>query len=165
MTFPLSARNYLIKALSGTPVVLDQLLKGRTVNDPIWDLRPDPVRFTLRELLAHLADWEPIWLERFVRMRDESRPFLPSVDEGQLAISNGYGQLDPLQSLARFKSGREAVVKMLDGLTIADWDRTGERESVGPLTLQMMASYVLSHDGYHMLQVVEWLNLAEVSGV
>lgn len=155
----------MLKALSGSPAVLEQLLKGRTVEDPIWDFKPDPVRFSLRELLAHLADWEPIWLERFIRMRDESRPFLPSVDEGQIAAARGYSNLDPIHSLARFRVGREDLVKMLDTLSTSDWDRTGEREFVGPLTLQMMASYVLSHDGYHLLQVVEWLNLAEVSRV
>ena len=159
MNFPASARNYLLKALAGTPDVLEQLLGDRTANDPIWDFCPDPVRFTLREVVAHLADWEPIWQERFERARDGSRPFLPSVDEGVMAVDRDYRHQNPIENLKRFREGRMAVVKVLDGLSTADWDRTCEREFVGPLTIQMMAGYVLSHDGYHLQQVASYLKL------
>ena len=158
MTFPTPARNYLLKALAATPDILERLLIGRGSDDPIWDRSPDPIRFTLREMVAHLADWEPIWTERFVRTRDESRPFLPSIDEGQLAAARDYSHQDPIPNLARFRAGRQELVKVLDGLSNTDWDRVCEREFVGPLTLQMMATFVLSHDGYHLQQVVQWLS-------
>jgi len=157
MTFPPSARNYLIKALGGTPDVLEFLLKDLAPDNPLWDYSPDPVRFSLREVVAHLGDWEAIWCERVTRTRDESRPFLPSIDEGQLAITHDYKYVDPLRSLAKFREGRAELVILLDSLNGPDWDRLCEREFVGPLTMQMMASYVLSHDGYHLHQVVEWL--------
>ena len=157
MTFPASARNYLLKALAGTPDVLEQLLANRAVDDPLWDFSPDPVRFTLRQVMAHLADWEPIWKERFERTRDESRPFLPSIDEGQMEIDLDYSHQNPLENLRRFRAGRAEFVKVLDSLETADWDRPCEREFVGPLTLQMMAGYVLSHDGYHLQQVATYL--------
>lgn len=158
MTFPPSARNYLIKALAGMPNVLDRLLMDLGPDDPRWDMSPDPLRFSLREVVAHIADWEPIWLERFTRTQGESRPFLPSVDEGQLAIANDYKHQDPIQNLARYRKGRAELVKFLDTLEGADWSKLAEREFVGPLTMQMMASYVLSHDGYHLSQIVEWLS-------
>jgi uncharacterized damage-inducible protein DinB len=107
--------------------------------------------------LAHLADWEPIWVERVSRVRDETNPLLLSVDEGHLAEFHDYSHQDPLENLDRYKAGRIELVKVLDGLAQTDWERTCEREFVGPLTMQMLASYVLSHDGYHMHQVVEWL--------
>jgi len=157
MTYPPSARNYLIKALAGMPDVFDKLLLELGVDHPVWDICPDPVRFSLREVMAHLADWEPIWVNRVCRTRDETRPFLPSIDEGQLAIAGDYKNRDPHESLARFREGRAKLVSTLDGLAATDWERVAEREFVGPLTMQMLATYVLSHDGYHLHQVVEWL--------
>jgi len=157
MTYPPPARNYLIKALGGMPDVFDHLLSGLGPDDPRWDKSPDPIRFTLREMAAHLADWEPIWAERLCRVRDETRPLLPSIDEGQLAIANDYKHQAPLESLHRFRAGRAKVVGILNDLSSPDWEKVAEREFVGPLTMQMLASFVLSHDGYHLHQVVEWL--------
>ena len=156
MQFPKPARNYLLKALAGNPAVLKRILGNIPADSPVWDSKPDPERFSLKEVLAHLADWEPIWKERFERLRDENHPFLQSIDEGELAITNNYAEQDPLANLARFAEGRVALVKVLETLTDTDWEQTGNREFVGPLTTQMLACLVLSHDGYHLHQAVEW---------
>jgi hypothetical protein len=154
MPYPVAARDYLLKALETTPLLITALLEGKA---PQWDRRPDPERFTLREVLAHLADWEPIWLERVKCMATEDFPFLPSVDESALVIENDYANCDPEESIAKQRQGRAALVRFLSPLPIEAWDRTGNREFVGVLTLQQQAAMTLSHDGYHLRQIVEWL--------
>lgn len=156
MPLPDAARDYLLKALDGTPVVLAALLGERSDDDPIWDKRPDPDRFTLREALAHLADWEPIWLERVAKIRTGSHPFLPSIDEGALAISNHYDTISPSESLRRFRDGRAACIENFKAIDRDAWDLTCDREFVGILTLQQLIYYVLAHDAYHLRQVAEW---------
>ena len=52
---PSLARIYLISALEGTPDVLNGFLAPLGPEDQRWDFRPDPERFTLREVVAHLA--------------------------------------------------------------------------------------------------------------
>ena len=69
-------RNYLLAGLAATPDILDALLKDAADDSPLWDARPDLERFTIREALAHLADWEPIWQARIIRIRDEDSPEL-----------------------------------------------------------------------------------------
>ncbi len=154
MPLPIAARDYLLKALSGTPYVLEALLKE--VDDSVWDKRPDPERFTLREVLAHLADWEPIWLERVTRIANDDRPFLPSVDESALAVENDYAASSPAESIQRYREGRSALIAYLSTLPDEAWDRTCDREFVGILNLQQQAFFALAHDGYHMKQVAEW---------
>ena len=154
MPFPAAARDYLLKALDATPVVLTALLRRA---DPDWDHRPDADRFTLREALAHLADWEPIWLERVRGIASGEHPLLPSVDESALAIENRYAESSPEVSLDKFRSGRKELVAYLATLPDSAWDFTGDREFVGELTLQQQAAFALSHDGYHLRQVAEWL--------
>ncbi|HVT10741.1 MAG TPA: DinB family protein [Fimbriimonadaceae bacterium] len=157
MPLPDAARDYLLKALDGTPVVLSALLGSRPDDDPIWDRRPDPERFTLREVLAHLADWEPIWLERVTQVRTGSHPFLPSIDEGALAVANGYESAIPSESLRRFVDGRRACVDCLRTVGADEWDLTCDREFVGELTLQQLAYYILAHDAYHLRQAAEYM--------
>src|SRR5205823_12464234 len=100
---------------------------------PVWDFRPDPDRFTLREMVAHLADWEPIFMERFQRTRSETEPRLPDYDEGKIAIERDYAHSDPIANLARFRAGRASLVTFLQSLDDADWERTGDREPYGPM--------------------------------
>lgn len=157
MTFPQRTLDYLLPALAGTPDVLDGFLKAVPSGDPLWDFRPDPARFTLREIVAHLADWEPIWLERVTRTRDENQPSLPDVDEGGLVIEHDYAHSDPHESLARFRKGRVTLVAFLRSLQASDWERTGLREGVGPVTLVAHMVWTLGHDGYHTQQVAQWL--------
>src|SRR5689334_12368800 len=101
------ARRYVLAGLSSTPEVLATILKGLDSSDSAWDFRPDPERFTLREMVAHLADWDPIFLHRLERIRDEDNPNLPDLDEGQIAIESDYAHQDPVENLNRFRQGRE----------------------------------------------------------
>lgn len=85
------AIDYVLNGLEAAPLVQARLLKDCTE----WDARPELDRFTLREMIAHLADWEVIWMDRVVRFTTEVHPYLESIDEGQIAIDNDYANLDP----------------------------------------------------------------------
>ncbi len=158
MPLPAKVRDhYLLCALEGTPDVLDGFLKDRPSDDPIWDFRPDPERFTLREIVAHLADWDPIFLMRMRRTRDETEPQLEDIDEGRIAIEHDYAHSDPQAQLARFRDGRVTLVAYLRTLQEADWQRLAHRELLGPITLEAQAVLAAGHDGYHTQQVAQWL--------
>lgn len=162
---PPFVRKYLLAALAGTPDVLDGFLKAIPDGDPFWDFRPYPERFTLREVLAHLADWEPIFLERMIRIRDEAQPDLPSYDEGQYVLENDYAHQSPQANLVRFREGRARMHAFLQGLDPESWERTGRFLMDGPAnsqqtTLEAWAVEVIGHDGYHTQQVAQWRALA-----
>ena len=154
---PPNARKYMLTALDVNPVLLDHLLGGLAESSPVWDFRPDPTRFTLREMTAHLADWEVIFLERATRMRQEDGPFLPDIDEGQIAEERGYSRLSPQESLRRFREGRARQTAFLRSLSDAEWERPGMRELVGAVSIGGQTAMVLGHDGYHLGQALEWL--------
>ena len=148
---------YFLTALSGTPDVLESLLQKIPVESATWDFRPDPERFTLREVMAHLADWNPIFLGRLERTLAEEDPLLPDIDEGQIAIENDYAHSNPHDSLGRFREGRAELMAFLRTLEGSDWERTAQRPPLGNLTMEQLAIMILSHDGYHTQQVAQWL--------
>jgi hypothetical protein len=53
-------QRYLFTALESTPFLFTQSLRDLTSHEA--DLRPDPQRFSIREIMAHLAHWEEIFL-------------------------------------------------------------------------------------------------------
>ena len=149
---------YLCSGLAAAPSVLGRLLDGAT--DDEYDFRPDPDRFTLREVVAHLADWEPIWLRRMEAMAREETPLLPGYDESQFAIDHDYAHADVAGELAKFREARARTVAFLGGLTPAQWARTGRHGDWGTVTVYDLAALVCGHDGYHLGQAVEWRDAA-----
>ena len=149
---------YLVSSLEGTPTVLSTLVANVSADSPVWDARPDLERFTLREMIAHLADWEPVCRERIFRTRAEENPHLPNWDEEQAAQIGDYAHTNPYESLLWFTERRAATVALLNTLKDEDWARTAQRENVGVLSIEQQAFLILAHDGFHLRQTVELMN-------
>ncbi|MCA1596932.1 MAG: DinB family protein [Chloroflexi bacterium] len=147
-------RRYLFTALESAPGLFTVLLDKLTGAEA--DRRPDPDRFTLREVMAHLADWELIFLQRMERVCTEDFPEIPGIDEGQRAIDQGYGSTDPLEQLELFRERREQTVQYLRDRSPEEWQRSGNRREIGVLTLESLATLLPLHDMYHLDQAAEW---------
>ncbi|MBV9868505.1 MAG: DinB family protein [Abitibacteriaceae bacterium] len=147
-------RKYLFTALEAAPDLFDHLLKGLTEAEA--DRRPDPERFTIREIMAHLADWDAVFLARMTRVRDEDEPTIEGYDEGQRAIDLYYDRTDPTEQSRLFRERRVQLVKFLRSLEAADWQRACLRPEIGRLTFEGMALLVPLHDTYHLEQVAAW---------
>lgn len=151
-------RAYMVHGLSATPVVLEELLAG--ITEAELDRRPDPERFTIREAVAHLADWEEVWRERMIAMRDTNHPTLPGYDEGQWAIDHDYAHADIVREVAKFREARARTAAFLSALSGAQWERPGAHAEAGEMTIGTLAALVLGHDGYHLRQIIEWKKAA-----
>ena len=154
---PERIHTYLLIDLDSAPAVLAQLVAGVTN----WDRRPDPDRFTLREMVAHLADWDSVFLGRLTQTRDEENATLHGLDEGQVALDNDYAHADPHECLARYAAGRKQTVAFLRGLAPEQWGRNGTHTEVGPISMEAQAVLIAVHDGYHRQQA---LDLAAFAG-
>ncbi len=157
MGFIKVTRNYLVPGIEGTPETLGELLKELPADAALWDFRPDPNRFTLREAVAHLAEWDAIFDGRIRRTLAEQQPILPDADEGQLALDHDYAHADPLQQIQLFRERRAGLSTFLRGLNEEDWQRVGIREPLGPLTIEMQIALILGHDAYHLRQAAQYL--------
>ncbi len=149
--------NYVLHGLDASPNTLATILKGLDEKSPLWEVRPGPERFTLRESVAHLADWEPIWVQRMTRIVSEDTPSLPSIDEGEMAVLHDYAHASPTESLRKYKEERKKVVAFLRERKETDWARQGNREGAGLMSLFEIAAMILGHDGYHMTHALECL--------
>lgn len=158
---PPFVREYTLIALAGAPDVLEALLAGVAPTDPVWDRRPDPARFALREVVGHLADWNDVFLGRIARTRDEDRPSLTFRRPEDVAQATGSFGAEPSASLARFRAGRAEMSPVLRALTPEQWERVGSLpghpQITGDVSIEAWIVAAVGHDGYHMKQVAEWL--------
>lgn len=150
-------RKSLLLALYGAPTVLDVLLSSLHAGEAAWDTHPDPDRFSIREITAHLADWDSIWLDRIKLTASVSKPAIEPRDEEALAIENDYAHSDPSANCSFFHERRLALIQYLQSLKEEDWERIGRRPDFGDVSIQDQASYILTHDSYHLEQVSLWV--------
>lgn len=148
------AQRYLFTALHSAPDVFDRLLDGLTPAEA--DYRPDADRFTIREVIAHLAEWEPIFLERIRRICQEEVPLLEGYDEEALAIEHDYAHSDVWVQARLFRERREELVTFLQSLTPEQWHRLGNRPEIGMVSIEGIALLIPLHDTYHANQIGEY---------
>jgi DinB superfamily len=147
-------QRYILSGLRATPQVYAKLLEGTT--DEEADRRPDPDRFSIREAIAHMADWDEIFLKRGERIRDEEIPLLPGYDEGQLALERNYAAMPVAESLERFIQSRAVLMAFFESLQSTDWERQGNRDEIGMISLSELSIMILGHDGYHAEQFIRY---------
>lgn len=159
MPIPQYMIGYLKSALAATPDLLSHLLLG--VHPDSLDAHVDEDRFSIREVVCHLSDWDEIILNRVKRMVTEQNPILEDIDEGQVAIDRNYGDQDIDAKLASFRMNREDLIIYLAGLNIDDWDRTAVKEPIGTVTVQQIISIYVAHDLYHLEQISRYRRATE----
>lgn len=154
---PEPVRAYVLNSADHMPATLSALLSHLPPDSPVWETRPDADRFSLREIVAHLADWDDVWKERFTRTVSENAPQLNRPDVNQRMKEKGYAQADPQESLAHLIQSRDALTAWLRALPADAWDRLAHLDRMGDLTLETQATLILAHDAYHLRQIAEWL--------
>lgn len=142
---------YLFPALKLTPVLLERAVL--TVPYRKWDEPTLPGRFSPREVVAHLADWEPIMCGRIEQCVSNPGSKIESYDEGELADSNNYRGSDLFERLQVFQVQRAMTVRMLEGLKPELWSRSALHEQWGPMTVSDFGNFLACHDVYHIEQL------------
>ena len=147
---------YGLSALENNAVVLSYLLRDLSFDSPRWDARPDPERFTLREIVAHLTDFDMVKRERFEHMIRENVPELPNWDAEEAA--RHYVNRHPGHDLERLLESRRSFAAWLEGLSEREWECTGIHPMLGTFSVKEGVHLILGHDAYHLRQVTEWLD-------
>lgn len=139
---------YNLRALEMTPRLIERELKR--LGEAGFDQRPDPERFTPREAISHLVDWEPIMLSRIKVGVDSPGETLQVFDEGQMAADHDYASKDALVEAAKFKSLRAETIRYVGGLTRADFCKKVIHPERGEMSVDDLVHMLVSHDVYHL---------------
>ena len=118
-----------------------------------WSRRPEPNRWSVGEILAHLADAELVvsWRLRLVL----GSPGVPiqAFDQDVWASTFNYARQDPKRSLETFRVLRENNLAMLKSVPKQLWDNFGMHSERGKETVAHMVKLYAGHDQNHLLQI------------
>jgi hypothetical protein len=146
---------YLVRALEMTPRLAEHELRRGAAD---FDIRPNPDRFSMREVIAHLADWEPIMLTRIKTGVDTPGATINAYDEGKMAIDHKYSASDPMERLRAWKGDRAKSIEYIKSLSDEDFAKPVIHPERGQMLVGDIAHMLVSHDIYHLEQLAEMTN-------
>jgi uncharacterized damage-inducible protein DinB len=116
--------------------------------------------WSVTEILCHLHDADEISLKRVRLMRDQDHPFLAAYDQEQLARERNYTAQHWRDAFESFKQIRAQYVAELSALTAEQWQRSGQHEEVGRVTIEGSVAHMAAHDMIHAAQIARQLGRA-----
>jgi hypothetical protein len=140
-----------LEVQASTAKKLERLIKGI----PLSKLRkrPAPDKWSVSEILTHLADAE---IAGSFRMRlILSAPGTPvaAFDQDAWVVSGHYDKRDPRKSLEQFRGLREANLSLLKSLTPDQWQHYGMHAERGRESIERIVQMFAGHDINHLKQV------------
>jgi uncharacterized damage-inducible protein DinB len=115
--------------------------------------RPEPGKWSITEILAHLADAETVgsWRMRLVIGQDGVP--IQAFDQDVWASTFDYTKRDPKLSLETFRVLRENNLRMLKALPKNLWENHGMHSERGKETIAHIVRMFAGHDLNHLAQV------------
>lgn len=146
---------YLWEGLPVTASVMRTFMDGMDASAIDRPTHPD--RFSPREVIAHMADWEPRLLDRMKKAASSPGSRVEAYDEGELAVANSYDRSDWREQLDLFEKSRLETISFLKSLANEDYDKKFVHPERGEVTIEDQAAMMLGHDQYHLDQLSEVL--------
>ena len=143
----LAGPELLRRSLVGfTPAQLNQ----RPVSD-----NPAVGHWSCREIVCHIADFEPIYLDRMMRVVAFEQPQYFSADENVFVQQLAYDHRDLEEELALIEACRKHWVRVLRALPDTAFARQGIHSEAGPQTLEKLLRNITRHIPHHVAFIAE----------
>jgi hypothetical protein len=140
-----------LKVEAGTAKKLERLLKGVPASK--LRKRPAPEKWSVAEILAHLADSEIVRGWRMRQILGAPGTAIQAFDQNVWAISGHYEKRDPRKSLELFRVVREANLALLKSLRPEQWKHHGVHAERGEESIEHIVQMNAGHDINHTKQV------------
>lgn len=133
------------------PDALAALVEGLSAEH--LEHRPAPGKWSIREIVAHLADDELVGAYRIRLILSAPGTAIQAFDQDVWARTGRYSTSDIADSLALYRTLRLANLKLLQSLTAEEWDMFGVHAERGVESVRDIAMYFAGHDINHFRQI------------
>ena len=113
--------------------------------------RPAPGKWSITEIVAHLADTEMVFGYRLRQTLAQSHPIIEPFDQEKWA--ERYAAYDFASALTMFTAARNWNLKLLGTVTEADRHRPTTHPERGTMTFWTLVETMAGHDIDHLEQV------------
>jgi len=140
-----------LRLQQAAPRKLAALIKGKTRKQ--LTRRPAPDKWSIAEIMAHLADAEVAIAWRLRQTLASNAVPLQAYDQDAWAKTFDYAHRDPRQSLAAYRSLREANLTLLKSVPRKLWENYGMHQERGQESVAHIVKLAAGHDLNHLRQI------------
>lgn len=119
----------------------------------MWQYRPAPERWTIHEIIVHIADSEANSYVRCRRFLAEPGSSVLGYDENKWALDLRYYEQDPADALELFKWLRHKSFTLIRDLPEAVWSNTVTHSEAGVMTMDDWLDTYEQHIPAHLAQM------------
>jgi uncharacterized damage-inducible protein DinB len=138
-------------ALREMPLALPRAVEGLSPEQLREPERPG--KWSIGQILQHLADSEVVWAWRMRLILAQDRPRLTGYDQDLWAERLHYDQTDPSDALELLGVLRRANLRLVDGASPAELKRVGVHAERGDESLEHLIRLYAGHDLLHLRQI------------
>ena len=120
--------------------------------------QPAPGKWSISEILAHLADTEVVVSYRLRAILGAPGTPIQAFDQDKWAKAMSYDKSNPRRSLERFAALRKANLDLLKSLSPAQWKYHGMHAERGEESIETIAKLSAGHDLNHLRQIEKILS-------
>jgi uncharacterized damage-inducible protein DinB len=144
-----------LRVQSATTNKLIRLIKGV----PVTELRkrPAPGKWSVSEILAHLADAEIAIGWRLRSILGAPGTPIQAFDQDAWVTNGHYERRDPRKSIELHRVVREANLALLKSLSPSQWKQYGQHSERGRESIEHIVRLVAGHDVNHIAQIAQIL--------
>jgi hypothetical protein len=139
------------EVLVETPGALGKLVRGLTEKQ--LSKRPEPGKWSIKEIVAHLLDGEVVFGARYRLMASHEKPFLSSYDQDAFVERLGVSNAKTEHLLQDFAMARAVNLGLLERLPEEAFERIGVHAERGEESLWTLITLCAGHDRVHLGQV------------
>ena len=143
----------LIDEYLAGPQKLRDAIAGMTAEQ--IDAAPIPGKWSTRQVICHIADFEPVYADRMKRALVESEPTVFGGDPDTFAARLAYDQRDIDEELLMIESVRKHMARILRTLNSDDFQRKVSHAEAGPLTVEQLLTNITNHIPHHIAFIEE----------
>jgi hypothetical protein len=140
-----------LKVQAATAKKLERLIKG--VPPAKLKKRPAPDKWSVAEILAHLADTEIVGGWRMRAILGAPGTPIAAFDQDSWVTALHYEKRDPRKALEQFRVLRETNLALLKSLAPEQWKHFGMHSERGGETIAHITKMFAGHDLNHIAQV------------
>ena len=143
----------LIAEYLAGPQKLRVALTGMTAEQ--IDATPIPGKWSTKQVICHIADFEPVYADRMKRVIAENEPMMMSGDPDLFAARLAYDQRDVEVELDFIEATRKHMEAILRSLVPSDFQRQGNHSEDGLITLEILLTRITNHVPHHLKFIEE----------
>lgn len=117
--------------------------------------RPIPGKWSTLEVVAHLADFEPVFVDRMKRIIATDNPTLLGANENLFAQELFYQKRELDEELHVVEATRAQMARIIRLLNPDQLSRQGTHSERGPMTLEQILLGAIGHIAHHLPFIME----------